>query len=752
MQRRVPGETQFESPKESGGSEIVRMNSAIQRLLSRIDSSEFIGRERELDILTRFSELDRRANRLVLSAEPFSGSTELLRQLYDHLFSDQTGTIPIYFTFFAEDNDFSELAERFLRESLRQFVAARRRDGSIVKQQFGFDESLRSASASDRSWLETLSAACDEARKHHHSDIETFFSLPARAAEAGIGVMVIIDDVHQAASVSEGEAGLLRLLRFLEVSGIPHIIGGRRRFVSRLEDDRSLKLDLNALSFSATTRLVDSLASRHSVSISAESRDLMAVQFGGRPPLISAFLNVAAIKGLDLLRFRDFEKLYSEEICGGTALRSFELLFEPLFEIIPARDLFRILKELEAAGAQGLDQESLRKAISLAPDSFRRILDHLNQAQIVSLTSGFVKFEKDWTMMGDYVSAKHSLEISGASRELALGRIKLQMLKRSPLLMQTHYRKSSALDLKHILSRFDLQRIPRPLFDYGLFKEELKGLSQEEILSELSRATEHIIVPEIVHSVHAESISADMAKMAPREMAAIGFGFNSAFYGDKDDVVWIAAEIRQKLEVGRELTEVWCKHLTDIAKSCEFERFQVWLIASEGFDQEAMSFLEAASFLSSSRRQMEFLISLLHEDKMKAAVLPSGDYELAIPFSEESELIAVQALEEVARRHSYPMRAINQIKTAVVEAIINAKEHSLSPDGKIHQRFSVTDERIVVTLQNRGLRPEIPERQDSDTSGRRGWGLKLMRTLMDEVVFHETDDGTRITMTKMRPR
>jgi anti-sigma regulatory factor (Ser/Thr protein kinase) len=32
--------------------------------------------------------------------------------------------------------------------------------------------------------------------------------------------------------------------------------------------------------------------------------------------------------------------------------------------------------------------------------------------------------------------------------------------------------------------------------------------------------------------------------------------------------------------------------------------------------------------------------------------------------------------------------------------------------------------------------------------GRRGWGLKLMKTLMDEVHFEETDDGTSISMTK----
>ncbi|MGI8640771.1 MAG: ATP-binding protein [Pyrinomonadaceae bacterium] len=32
--------------------------------------------------------------------------------------------------------------------------------------------------------------------------------------------------------------------------------------------------------------------------------------------------------------------------------------------------------------------------------------------------------------------------------------------------------------------------------------------------------------------------------------------------------------------------------------------------------------------------------------------------------------------------------------------------------------------------------------------GRRGWGLKLMQNLMDEVKFEQVDDGTRISMTK----
>ena len=32
--------------------------------------------------------------------------------------------------------------------------------------------------------------------------------------------------------------------------------------------------------------------------------------------------------------------------------------------------------------------------------------------------------------------------------------------------------------------------------------------------------------------------------------------------------------------------------------------------------------------------------------------------------------------------------------------------------------------------------------------GRRGWGLKLMKNLMDEVKMEQTDDGTRISMVK----
>ncbi len=135
---------------------------------------------------------------------------------------------------------------------------------------------------------------------------------------------------------------------------------------------------------------------------------------------------------------------------------------------------------------------------------------------------------------------------------------------------------------------------------------------------------------------------------------------------------------------------------------------------------------------------------------------------MIIPMGDETELIAASTVEQIARRSEFRPEAINQIKTALVEACINAMEHSRSPDRKIYQRFRVESDKLVVTISSRGVVPsEIKGKNgtngsvsgdEPDTtetaSERRGWGLKLIRSLMDEVEFERVDDGTRLRMTK----
>ena len=183
--------------------------------------------------------------------------------------------------------------------------------------------------------------------------------------------------------------------------------------------------------------------------------------------------------------------------------------------------------------------------------------------------------------------------------------------------------------------------------------------------------------------------------------------------------------------------------------NCNFSQFKIWIVAPEGFAPDAMDFLREKQVYSSSRKQADLLAGILNLDVRAAASIVPNEYEIVVPMGEDAEMIAAHTVEEIARRHKVPAKAINQIKTALVEACINASEHSLSPDRRIYQKFSVDVGKITITVANRGLR--LVDKKTAGAApdeGRRGWGLKLIQGLMDEVTVEQTDDGTRITMVK----
>jgi len=76
---------------------------------------------------------------------------------------------------------------------------------------------------------------------------------------------------------------------------------------------------------------------------------------------------------------------------------------------------------------------------------------------------------------------------------------------------------------------------------------------------------------------------------------------------------------------------------------------------------------------------------------------------MVIPMGAHTELIAAHTVEQIARRSALDPKRFNQIKTALIEACINAAEHSLSPDRKIYQRFRVENDKLVVTVASRGV-------------------------------------------------
>ena len=157
-----------------------------------------------------------------------------------------------------------------------------------------------------------------------------------------------------------------------------------------------------------------------------------------------------------------------------------------------------------------------------------------------------------------------------------------------------------------------------------------------------------------------------------------------------------------------------------------------------------------------SQQQLGLLAARVRETVASPVVQTTDpdEFLIVVPMGEDNELIAANTAEQIARRLTFRPEAINQIKTAIVEACINASDTVLARIEKFISVLRVESDRLVITISSRGI---VPANLNGANSGsvvteaaeeRRGLGLKLIRTLMDEVEFERVDDGTSLRMTK----
>lgn len=136
------------------------------------------------------------------------------------------------------------------------------------------------------------------------------------------------------------------------------------------------------------------------------------------------------------------------------------------------------------------------------------------------------------------------------------------------------------------------------------------------------------------------------------------------------------------------------------------------------------------------------------------------EISLTLPMGPEMEIAASRAATAVAGSMRMSADKIDEVRMAVVEACINAIEHSRSGDQTVYLSFMVMGgpdpERLEVVVRDTGVgfepgeltEPTIEEKLTADR--KRGWGLKIMRGLMDDVRVRSGSDGTTIVMSKAR--
>jgi serine/threonine-protein kinase RsbW len=737
--------------------------------MSRVAADEFVGRS---DALERIIDLsaDPDARGLLLLLAPSAGVSELLRQAYDQLFYAHGEAIPIYFSLSRKEKKPSAVARRFLYTFLQQLAAYNLGDPRLVNATLSKADLLDLAPPADYEWIERLLAIAEheKASDDEQSLVRLCLSAPERARAKGARAFVMID-AAQLIEPSGDEIPLgAEFVQALARYRVPFVLAGLRRQVLDLvhntlgDFDGLEQLHLDRLDDDEAWRLVEYVARREGVELNDATRDLIVQQLDGSPLFIRALIEAAREKKRPLTSFRNCQRIYVEEVMGGRIRRHFSSVLD---EIVPAsetrRALIRLLYETSASDTRKSNVEVWRKRLDVSSSQLQHILHGLNVHELANAQGTLIEMNSAPLVWHDYLRARYEWEVAAEPRASVLAGLLTELLKRAPRTMERHYRREAAVGLSDLLARFDCQRMPASLFHYDRFRRLYKGLGADEVSSTLESETDLVRLPQIVSVANTTAFHPPMQMQLEEERSVIAHGFDAGSYSEASEVVWLAAEIDSKMEAGRGLAEMWHNRLTHLSRSRSFDRVRIWLIAPEGFTAEATEFLNEHEVYSSSRRQLEFLMGRLGgEEAKRAASTPMDEFELAIPMGEETELIAAHTVEQIARRFNFQPEAINQIKTALIEACINATEHSLSTDRKIYQRFRLESDRLVVTVSSRGLRlPEnrletgTIERSNGNNQGenareRRGWGLKLIRTLMDEVEFERVDDGTRLRMTK----
>lgn len=729
-----------------------------EKILATIGAEDFIGRTGEMEILLRHAKGENSSRGLLLLSAPALGASELLKQIYDQLFCEYGDTIPFYFSLSNTDKSAEQFALRFLQTFLQQTVAFRRQDAKILDASPDVCELSELAAPSDGYWIDRLVAMCQTESKlnDERSFVKNCLSAPLRATAHGANVFVMIDNLHEAEYFADTTDLIEELKEIYSRASIQFVLAGRRRFLlnavqtgnTKLTDTETLQIE--PLAFADAGFLIENLAEKSRVKINEQTRDLIARQLDANPTFIRFLFEAASEKKINLDSFQSVEQVYADEIFGGRIGRFYDTTFQKIApDVETQKNILGLLFDALTVETEKTPVESWQRRIGLEDTNFYRTVRFLNAHEIIRLTSNLVEAMDDNEILTDYVTSRFRLEVAAENRALTVGEMLSAFLKRAPRQMARFYRHSSAIGLRELLSVFNCQKTPLALLDYSIFKQRYKGAEDTAILEHIKENTEKIALPQIAYTAHTAAFYPAISQVAEKERSAVALGFEECTYTDEDETVWIAAEIDSKLEASKEVTENWCVRLEMVALMCNFLNYKLWLVAPEGFTPEAIEVLQNRNAYGSSRKQVELLINFLDAKDIVGEKLLKNEYEIVVPMGEDTEMIAAHTVEEIARKHSFAPKAINQIKTALVEACINATEHSLSPDRKIYQKFAIENDKMVITISNRGLRLADKKAVEiKPDEGRRGWGLRLMQTLMDEVKFEQVDDGTRISMTK----
>jgi serine/threonine-protein kinase RsbW len=123
--------------------------------------------------------------------------------------------------------------------------------------------------------------------------------------------------------------------------------------------------------------------------------------------------------------------------------------------------------------------------------------------------------------------------------------------------------------------------------------------------------------------------------------------------------------------------------------------------------------------------------------------------EISLPSKIGFERIAIASSAALAKMGGFPAARIEDLKSAVAEACINAMQHGNQwrLEARVVVHMNLSDDRVVISVTDQGSGlGEVPEYPGitkiiEENISPRGLGVFLIQQLVDEVRYNQTVDG-----------
>ncbi len=344
------------------------------------------------------------ANSLLVYGKRGVGKTELLKHLYNRLFSQQNDSIPFFYTLKTSFTSIEDFSKDYLRSFILQGLAFLNKDIALTHSgRYSLDDLIYIAHKADAQWavqiIDQYLQLREEGKPIHmlsHAMSAPYISY----RNTDRAVVVMIDDFHKIGkfcelNMEEGRGSLSMVLDSTVSSRhTPHIISGcqselQKMFFEETSIGNNVELmNLQRLASHESELLFKLLGEIHSVNIDLDPGRFINV-LNGNPFYIKSFMQ-SARQSCRTLTEEDFWQIYLNEVMKGKIFTYWTSLLKsyvPPFELRkPSLSFLYNLSREDMAP----DFSALSEQLSIDSGNLDRIINMLQSAGTIE--SGFSTF------------------------------------------------------------------------------------------------------------------------------------------------------------------------------------------------------------------------------------------------------------------------------------------------------------------------------------------------------------------------